>query len=256
MQPQEFFERVRTTADLDRESAASDATLATLETLGERIGDRQAELLAASLPDELAEPLVDATPDEAAGFSFDEFVGRVAQRTGVEEFEAVVRIRAVLDALTEAADEGEVADARSQLPGEFDLVFDAGEVVRTDEFLEAVRERVDLGSSDEASSATTAVLETLGERLSEGEAADLATFLPPELKAPLTEQTTEEPPDFPVEEFVARVADRGGVGEDEAESHARAILDVLGDVVGESEFQKARTQLPREYDALFGGDWG
>lgn len=251
MSTDEFLEHVQRVTGLESETEARDASLAVLETLGERIGDSQAEELAASLPEGLAEPLTEATPDEAQSFSFDEFVGRVAQRIGVEEFEAIVRARGVFDALNEIGDEDEVADARSQLPGEFDLAFDAGEFRRADEFLGDVRERADLDSTDEASSATTAVLETLGERLSEGEAADLATFLPPELKTPLTEETPKEPPDFPVEEFLERVADRENVGEDEAETHARAVLGVLGEVVGETEFRKARSQLPRAYDALF-----
>lgn len=251
MQPDEFFERVRNSGAVESEADAGAATQATLETLGERIGDSQAENLAASLPDELAAPLLEATPDEAESFGLDEFLDRVSNRGGMEGSASLVGVRAVLDALADAADEDEVADAREQLPAEFDLAFEAGEFVSADEFVDGVSGRAGFDSADDARNATTATLETLGERLSEGETTDLATYLPEEFRATITEPSDERPPDFGVEAFVSRIADREGVDEDAAESHAQAVLAVLSDAVADREFRRARTQLPDEYDALF-----
>lgn len=252
MHSEEFFERVRTAGDLDSDADARDAALATLETLGERIGGSQAEELAADLPDEPADPLVEATPDEAEGFSLDQFVERVADRTGTDGDDALVRVRAVVTALREAASEDEVEDARSQLPDEFDLVFGGGEFVTADEFAERVRQRAGLATAEQARDVALAVVETLGERLSEGEAADLGTYLPGEFREAVTRRSQKEPPEFGYEAFLERTAERAGVAD--AESHAQAVLGVVGvlsEIVGDEEFEKLRSQLPAEYDELF-----
>lgn len=251
MQAEEFYERVRTEGKFESQTDVEAIVAATFETLGERIGDSQAEKLAADLPEELAAPLLEATPDEAESFDLDEFLDRVSERAGVEESEALAGVRATFDATRDAADEGELADAREQLPAEFDLAFEAGEFASADEFVGGVGGRAGFDSVDDARNATTATLETLGERVSEGEMADLATYLPPEFAEVATTRSRERPPGFGVEEFVSRVADREGVDEDAAESHARAVLDALSDAVADREFRRARTQLPDEYDALF-----
>ena len=54
-----------------------------------------------------------------------------------------------------------------------------------EEFLNKVQDRLGPAQPDEARRAIIATLETLGERISGGEASDLAEQLPEELKEPL-----------------------------------------------------------------------
>src|SRR3954447_12739407 len=81
--------------------------------------------------------------------------------------------------------------------------------------------------------ATRATLETLGERISRGEARDLAAQLPPEL-APLV-ATDHDAEAFDVEEFLRRVAEREEVDLEAAQRHATAVLTALGRAVDAQE---------------------
>jgi uncharacterized protein (DUF2267 family) len=57
-------------------------------------------------------------------------------------------------------------------------------LVQYEEFLDKVQDRIGPAQPDEARRAITATLETLGERISGGEANDLTEQLPKELKEP------------------------------------------------------------------------
>src|SRR4051812_14951543 len=94
-----FIDRVAREAAVDRE-AAERAVRATLETLGERIDRNEARQLAAQLPPEIGPWLATTTPAE--GFDLDEFLRRVAQRTGTDVPAARRQAAAVLDALAAA----------------------------------------------------------------------------------------------------------------------------------------------------------
>ena len=75
--------------------------------------------------------------------------------------------------------------------------------------------------------AVEAALRTLAERISRGEAEDIAAFLPPEVRAWLT--SAPEPAEgFDRREFIRRVAEREGVDPATAEEHVRGIFEVLG----------------------------
>jgi len=50
-----------------------------------------------------------------------------------------------------------------------------------------------------------------------------------------------------LEEFLQRVAERAGVGVEEAREYARAVLSTVRDVVTEKEFQDLTSELPRAY---------
>jgi uncharacterized protein (DUF2267 family) len=95
-----------------------------------------------------------------------------------------------------------------------------------------------------------ATLRTLADRISGGEAQDLAAQLPSPLKEPL--QVPEDAEPFGVEEFVRRVAERGEVGPEEARTGAAAVLTTVREAVTPGEFDDVLSQLPQEYRELVG----
>jgi uncharacterized protein (DUF2267 family) len=107
---------------------------------------------------------------------------------------------------------------------------------------------------DVARRATEAVLETLAERISGGQARDLEAWLPPELRAPVErarQSKGEQPLPLSLDEFLERVAEREGVSADEARRHARAVFAALREGIAQKEFADTLAQLPRDYrDAL------
>lgn len=234
--------------DLESTDEAETATEAVLSVFAERITNGEAEDLAAQLPASLSDSLTGAERGEAQSFSAEEFVARVADRAGVDEETARRYARAVFAAVEDAAPE-EFARARDQLSEEYDRLIEAGTPMAADEFREVVESQ--LAFEADAETLTTATLETLGERVSAGEAEDLATYLPPEFRDALVEPATETPPAFPVEEFRTRVTNRTGLDESDAEAGAQAVLAVVADAAGEHELEAVRSQLPAEYDALF-----
>lgn len=102
---------------------------------------------------------------------------------------------------------------------------------------------------DTAQSLTVATLRTLTERISGGEAADLADRVAYELRQFMV-KGTDEPEAFGYDEFLRRVSDRAGVERDVAERGVRAVLQTLHRVVGHGEFEDAMAQLPEDLRAL------
>lgn len=68
--------------------------------------------------------------------------------------------------------------------------------MRQNEFLESVRELGDFDSNEPTEEATVATLQTLTERLTPGQAPDLASGLPDELAGAVVEPETEGPSNF------------------------------------------------------------
>jgi uncharacterized protein (DUF2267 family) len=100
-----------------------------------------------------------------------------------------------------------------------------------------------------AEQAIEAVLRTLGERITRGEAEDIAVFLPEEVRPWLT--SAPEPAEaFDRPEFVRRVAEREGVDRQIAEEHVRAIFRALGAAVAPGELADMASQLPRDFADL------
>jgi uncharacterized protein (DUF2267 family) len=99
-----------------------------------------------------------------------------------------------------------------------------------------------------AERAARAVLETLAERLSPGEARDLAGQLPPELAPSLATTTPAE--GFDIDEFIRRVAEREQVDLTAAEQHARAVFDALGRTVSRDELADMVAELPQNFAPL------
>lgn len=117
-----------------------------------------------------------------------------------------------------------------------------------DEFIARVAERA--GTSPErAADLTRATLLTLNERISGGEARDLASQLPQDLKKWLV-PTSGGAEAFDVEDFKRRVRERAKLSDDEAERGIRAVFAVLGEAVTSGEFDDVLSQLPSEFREL------
>jgi uncharacterized protein (DUF2267 family) len=118
-----------------------------------------------------------------------------------------------------------------------------------DEFIERVAQRAGV-PRQEAEVLTRATLEVLAERISGGEAEDLAERLPEPLR------NWVRPPDelakgFGLKSFVRRVRDHaGGVPSPVALEGIRAVLTTLREAVGDPEFRDATAQLPEEFEEM------
>jgi uncharacterized protein (DUF2267 family) len=93
---------------------------------------------------------------------------------------------------------------------------------------------------------TEATLGTLTERISGGEAADLAARMPDELR-PYLIKSRELADPFSFDEFVRRVSERAGVDAGVAERGIQAVLQTMPSIVGQREFEEALSQLPEEF---------
>ena len=123
------------------------------------------------------------------------------------------------------------------------------------EFLQRVQEQISATepatqTQRAAELAITATLQTLSERLTGGEATDLAAQLPEELKAPL-ERSAEEAERFSLEEFYERVAEREGVDLETARNDASAVMSVLRVAVTPGQLDDLIAQLPSEFNVPF-----
>jgi uncharacterized protein (DUF2267 family) len=115
-------------------------------------------------------------------------------------------------------------------------------------FMDIVEQQSGL-SRPESDRATRAVLETLSERITRGEALDIAAFLPEPLQAWLTWAPEPAEP-FGLDEFIRRVAKRANLDRAEAAAATEAVFAALGQAVAPGELRDMAAQLPREYDRL------
>lgn len=134
MNEQEFLTNVRDQAGLESADEARAATEATLHVLGSRITETEAEDLAAQLPEAFGPNLTWESGTEPKSFDVESFVERVRERESddnrIDESESEAHARAVAATLTDAVSGGELSDVRSQLPDEYDQLFD-GDGTRT-----------------------------------------------------------------------------------------------------------------------------
>jgi uncharacterized protein (DUF2267 family) len=115
------------------------------------------------------------------------------------------------------------------------------------EFVRTVAERASL-SREEAADLTRATLETLGDRLSAGEARHLALELPECLRESLHRKDRSE--QFGLHDFVKRVSRRTGLTMREATEGVRAVLTRMREVVSTEVFDHAMAQLPAEFQEM------
>jgi uncharacterized protein (DUF2267 family) len=115
-----------------------------------------------------------------------------------------------------------------------------------DSFIATVRDAAGV-SDEEAERVACATLQTLTERITTGEAEDLAEKLPDPLRA--CALPDGRPERFDLGEFLRRVAHRANVGE-QAERDVRGVFAALFSAVGPDEFADMRAQLPKDFDPL------
>jgi uncharacterized protein (DUF2267 family) len=117
-----------------------------------------------------------------------------------------------------------------------------------DEFTGQVQHRLGLPGTGETVRAVRATLSPLGARLAAGNAEDLAASLPMEIDWYMTGAVAEHGQRFDWREYVSRVAEVEGVDPSDAAYHAQVILDLVGEVVPESDLRQLRDQLPQDPD--------
>lgn len=121
-----------------------------------------------------------------------------------------------------------------------------------DEFTGEIQHRLELPGTGETLRATCATLLTMGQRLPEGQAEDLAASLPMEIKWYMTGAVHEHGQRFDWREFLSRVSEIEETDEATAAFHARVVVDLVHDLVPDSDFQELRDSLPESVDD---GNW-
>ncbi len=121
--------------------------------------------------------------------------------------------------------------------------------VNYDTFIDRVEQRAKV-PSEKAVDLTRGTLETLADRITGGEALDLAAQLPQPLQGVLR-KGGEEADRFGVPEFVRRVADRADLDASAAPDGIRAVLVTLHEGLTGGEFDDIMSQLPAEFEDLF-----
>ncbi|CAN5128962.1 DUF2267 domain-containing protein [soil metagenome] len=121
------------------------------------------------------------------------------------------------------------------------------------EFVNRVNEQMQTEAPGDAELAIQATLSTLGQRISGGEANNLAAQLPAELQTQLESgNQAEEAEPFSLDEFYLRVAEKeGSSSTDAAVEHARAVMQQLTRAVSGGELADIQRQLPEEFEPLF-----
>ncbi len=127
MKYDEFIKAVQDRGHMDSCEEAEKATRATLEALAERLAGSEPHDLASQLPPELAQYLRYEGEETSNLFSLNEFFERVNQSDeDVDLPKAAYHARVVMEVLQDAVTGGESAHVRSQLPEEYNPLFEAG----------------------------------------------------------------------------------------------------------------------------------
>lgn len=127
--------------------------------------------------------------------------------------------------------------------------------MQEDEFYGLVQENSHLDTSDRARTASEAVLETLGETLTGGQAEDVATQLP-EALAGVIEHAEHDGAGYDRNEFVERVSERlrgSDVEPSDAERYAQAVTDALAASLTQGELDDLKAQLDDDLTTMFEG---
>lgn len=123
--------------------------------------------------------------------------------------------------------------------------------MKSDQFLAQVRQLGEYRDNGEAEYVSKVVLGELGERLAAGERDNLAAQLPPELGPAVTESTYPGGR-YGVEEFIHRIGQRLGTGDQTARWDTSVVLSTVTQAVSGGELNNMLSQLPAGYAELFG----
>ncbi len=125
--------------------------------------------------------------------------------------------------------------------------------MQENEFYSLVQEGGHLESMDSAQAASEAVLATLGETLTGGQAEDVAAQLPDGL-ASILEDAGHDGAGYDRDQFVDRVGEHlreTDVEGDDAEQFAEAVTDAVAAALTDGEVENLKGQLDEELQPLF-----
>jgi uncharacterized protein (DUF2267 family) len=220
---------------------------ATLQALSEQTSSKQFHDLVEQLPGELKQT---GTPGAGEQRSLEDFAARVGDLSGVDMSEAGEEIKAVVTTLAETVSHDQLEDTFAELPPAFlDLLPPDGARPTVEDFLGQVRQAGRLASTDEAASAARATLSTLADRITAGQAQDIALHLPDELRVHLA-GAPEKAASFDRTTFLDRIAAAEQTDRPTAERHARAVLTAVRETVPQREFSDMLGQLPSDIGRL------
>jgi uncharacterized protein (DUF2267 family) len=120
-------------------------------------------------------------------------------------------------------------------------------------FLELIEQAGGM-TRQEAREAARATLRTLAERITRGEAEDVAVFVPGEFRE-LLASGGETPEQLSVDEFVRRVARREGVDGRTAVRHVRSVFIALGKAASRDALSNLAAQLSADFYPLLEVAW-
>jgi uncharacterized protein (DUF2267 family) len=113
-----------------------------------------------------------------------------------------------------------------------------------DDFIQLVEEAAGI-DRDTAERAARATLQTLSERIADGEVVQAAERLPEELRPAMAPTGAAER--FGFDEFLSRVGEREGVDPATAEKQVRAVFLALRQAIGQKELDDIAAELPKEF---------
>ncbi len=215
---------------------------ATVQALGETAQPDEMQDLRSQLPGPLKSVAPGAPePDR----SLDEFSVRVADLCGMPDLEQTRdAVAAVFAVLAEGVSEGQLQQLMDTLPREYQQLVPSAIGLGGGEelLLSRIRDRAGLSDLEVALRLTQVVLSVLMQRISHGQAADLAASLPSRVRPDLPpSQTAAE--SFNAEDFLGRVQDR-------AELPDRASAEQLTAVVLSTIKEWAPAELGDTVDQL------
>lgn len=244
-----FTEIVRQHAGFESTDEAAQTIEAVLEALSESIARGEAVDAAEQLPDRFAEQLLADETEDADPLAYPEFLDRVSEQAGFDRDVALPRVQAVMLALRRSLDEFEYESIHGQLPAEYDPLFDEDAIDTELALSDALTVEIGLEGED-ARAGADAVLETMGERLTRGEAEDIAAYLEEQEAATLVDQESPDAADFGPATFVERVADREDADEQAAREHTQTVFSTLAEFAP-AEMQQASEQFGPAYEELY-----
>lgn len=118
-----------------------------------------------------------------------------------------------------------------------------------DDFVGQVMNDLEMGRKAHGVRAVRATLNTLSERLQEGEATDLAGALPMEIDHYVL--MAEHGQKFDVNDFITRVADIEDISNSEAKFHIQVVIKIMTEAIPAGETEDILDNLPEEYEELF-----
>lgn len=123
-----------------------------------------------------------------------------------------------------------------------------------DEFVRTVQAQSDLQTEAAVAAAAESILSVLSERLSHGQAEDLATELPDNLAAAVT-QSDGNADEFDADEFIERVRHReeehAELDGNDAPTHVRSVLVGLTESADDDRWDDTLAQLPEDFRRLY-----